>query len=446
MSNLKQRFEKLSVPQFLSAGFLSVILIGAILLMLPISSRSGQVTPFIDALFTAVSATCVTGQVIYNTAAHWSAFGQIVIISLIEIGGLGIMTIIVLLLLFLGKKLNLKERLLIHDSLNLSEDNDATVIVKYILKFALVTQALGALVLSTQLIPQFGLLKGVYYSIFHAISAFCNAGFDLFGDSLVSYTSNPVVMLTISFLIIFGGLGFIVWRDLLTYRKNKKLLLHTRVTLAMTLSLLVIGSVVFFLSERSNSFGDLPLHYQIMNSFFMAVTPRTAGFANVDYSQLVMGSLILTSMLMFIGGASGSTAGGIKVTTISTLFLYLKSQVKGERATINKRSIPNVAIRKSVTLLLISILLCALATLILSFTEVIPEGFGLEYIIVEVFSCFGTVGLTMGLTPNLSFIGKIILSLMMFMGRVGLLTVTMSFAQKNKPDTIVYPDGNIMIG
>lgn len=444
---MRQWIKNLSVPQYLSFGFLAVILTGATLLSLPIASRSGEWTPFIDTLFTATSATCVTGQVIYNTAAHWSLFGQLVIITLIEIGGLGIMTLIVLLFLFLGKKLNLKDRLLIHDALNLKESNDAIVIVKYVLKFALTVQLLGALVLSTQLIPQYGFVKGTYFSLFHAISAFCNAGFDLFGDSLISYTNNPVIILTIAFLIIFGGLGFIVWRDLLTYRQNKKLLIHTKLTVILTVSLLVGSTILFFIAEKGRgTFDDLGLFQQIVNSFFLAATPRTAGYANVDYATLSLASLLLTCMLMFIGGAPGSTAGGIKVTTVATLFLYLRGSLTGKLPTFGKRSISKDTVLKSFTLLMISIFLVGTVTIILTFTETIPDGFGLEYILVEVFSCFGTVGLTMGLTPHLSLIGKILLSIMMFMGRVGLLTVIMSFASRRKKDGIRYPDGHIMIG
>ncbi len=444
---MKAWTKKLSVLQYLSLGFLLVIYTGATLLSLPIASKSGEWTPFIDTLFTATSATCVTGQVIYNTAAHWSLFGQLVIITLIEIGGLGVMTLIVLLFLFLGKKLNLKDRLLIHDALNLDGDNDAIVIVKYVLKFALSVQLLGALILSTQLIPQYGMVKGTYFSLFHAISAFCNAGFDLFGDSLISYQTNPVIILTIAFLIIFGGLGFIVWRDVLTYRKNKKLLLHTKLTLVLTISLLLGSTMLFFFAERGRgTFDVLSLPLQLVNSFFLAATPRTAGYANVDYAMLSMASLLLTCILMFIGGAPGSTAGGIKVTTIATLFLYLKAELKGEIPIVGKRSISKDTVMKAILLLLISVTLVCTVMIILTFTETIPEGFGLEYIMVEVFSCFGTVGLTMGLTPNLSFIGKILLSMMMFMGRVGLLTVIMSFASRSKKEGIRYPDGQILIG
>lgn len=443
----KRSLKNLTIPQYLSLGFLLVILTGATLLSLPIASKSGQATPFIDALFTAVSATCVTGQVIYNTVEHWSHFGQIVIITMIEIGGLGVMTILVLLTLFLGKKLQLKDRLLIHESLNLKESNDASEIVKYVIKFSLSVQAIGALILSTQLIPQFGVLKGIYYSIFHAISAFCNAGFDLFGDSLMSYQNNPVIIMTIAGLIIFGGLGFIVWRDLFTYRKNKHLLLQTRLVLILTVILLVSGTVLYIITEyNTETFSGLSLGSMVMNSFFMSTTARTAGYANVNYATLSIATLFLTCILMFIGGASGSTAGGIKVTTIAVLFLYLRASIKGEHVVFKKRGITNEIVLKSITLLVISLLLIVVSTFILSITEVIPPGFGIEYILVEVFSCFGTVGLTMGLTPNLSVVGKLLLSLLMFMGRVGLLTVIMSFSHQRKTDGIRYPNGHIMIG
>lgn len=440
-------FHKLSIPQYLCIGFALVILTGGLLLSLPISSRSGEWTPFIDALFTATSATCVTGQIIYNTAAHWNLFGQIVIITLIEIGGLGVMTLLVLLTLFLGKKLQLRDRLKIHDALNLKESIDASTIVKYILKFALTVQVLGALILSTQLIPQFGLLKGMYFSLFHAISAFCNAGFDVFGDSVISYQNNPIILLTIAFLIIFGGLGFIVWRDLLNYRKNKRLMLQTKLTLIMTTLLLVGGTLYFMMSEANRStFMHLsPLHY-VFNTFFMSATARTAGYVNIDYATLSLASLFMTCILMFIGGAPGSTAGGLKVTTLATLVLYVKASIKNEDTTFAKRSISPMIIKKAATLFIISVSMIIGVSLILLITETIPPNHGIEYIFVEVFSCFATVGLTMGLTPHLTLIGKVLLIGLMFMGRVGLLTVILSFSNRNKRDDIHYPEGHILIG
>lgn len=445
--NLKRR--RLSIPHLLAVGFASVILIGTLLLMLPIASQSGTITPFIDALFTATSAVCVTGQVTLNTAAHWTYFGKTVIILLIEIGGLGFMSVIVLLSLFFGKKLNHYQRRTVADAINSDSVSDAQRLIRYIIKFSISVQMIGAMILSIDFIPRYGFLKGIYFSVFHAISAFCNAGFDLFGNSLEGFQTNPLVLLTIGGLIFFGGLGFIVWRDLLSYRKDKKLLLHTRITLVTTGSILVASFFLFWISEsRAGTFAHLGFLDHLSNTLFLAITPRTAGYANVNYALISPMGIFLTLILMFVGASSGSTGGGVKVTSVASVFLYLKAKFLGEDTHYRNRSIPKDKIVKSFMIIFFGILLVIGASMILMITEVIPAGFGMEYILMEVISCFGTVGLTMGLTPHLSLIGKLVLIVVMFAGRIGLLTFFMSVSghTQEKEETIKYPEGSILVG
>ena len=446
---MKKKKRRLSTPHFIAIGFASVILTGTLLLMLPFASQSGTITPFMDALFTATSAVCVTGQATLNTAAHWTYFGKTVIIILIEIGGLGFMSVIVLLSLFFGKKLNLAQRRTVAEAINSDSVSDAQKLIRYIIKFSVSIQLLGALILSIDFIPRFGFFKGIYFSLFHAISAFCNAGFDLFGNSLEGFQTNPLVLLTIAGLIFFGGLGFIVWRDILSYRYNRKLLLHTRITLLTTGSILVVSFILFWISEtKAGTFAHLGFIDHLTNTLFMAVTPRTAGYASVNYAMISPMGIFLTLILMYIGASSGSTGGGVKVTTVATVFIYLKARFVGHDPHFANRSIPKEKITRSFMILFFGALLIMSASMILMITETIPKGFGMEYILVEVFSCFGTVGLTMGLTPNLTMIGKAVLIVVMFAGRIGLLTFFLSVSghTNDKEDTIKYPEGSILIG
>lgn len=441
--------KRLSIPQQIASGFLACIFVGAILLSLPIASISGTSTNFLNALFTATSAVTVTGQTVVNTASYWSYFGKTVIIILIQIGGLGFMSIIVLIFVFMGKKLSLKQRQLISEAVNIDSLKDAQSLVRYIVKFSLIIQGIGASILSIDLIPRFGFLKGLYFSIFHSVSAFNNAGFDLFGDSLQSFTKNPLVILTISMLVIIGGLGFLVWRDVLHYRKTKKFLLHTRLTLITTGSILVGAFVLLFLTELGNgTFSHLSFPKQIMNTLFLAVTPRTAGFSNLNYQSVSAAGIFITLVLMFVGASSGSTGGGVKVTTIASVVLYVKAKLKNDEVNYHGRSIPNDKVSKSIVIIFIGLAMILIAVLLLSITETIPEGFGIEYILFEVISCFGTVGLTMGLTPHLTSIGKIILIVLMFAGRIGLLTFFISFGTRDKHGSprINYPEENIIVG
>ena len=429
------QFKNLSVPQTILLGFATVILLGTGLLMLPISQQPGVETTFVDALFTATSAVCVTGQITLNTLTHWSYFGKTVIISLIEIGGLGFMSLVVMGFALLGRKSSIKNDLVLLESLNIDSMAESKQLMFYVIRFALTTQGLGALLLSVDFIPRLGWAKGIYYSLFHSISAFCNAGFDLFGDSLIGFRDNAYVVLVIAFLIFSGSFGFIVWRDVLTYFKNKRLLLHTKVVLMMV-GIILISSILLiaFIGEQNPYFADLSVTDRIANYIFLAITPRTAGYTTVDYAQVGLPLVMITIILMFIGASSGSTGGGLKITTLFVLGLYFI------------RSIPTEYVRRALLLLIGSITLITVASLLLTITETIPEGFGLEYILMEVVSCFATVGLTMGLTPDLTTFGKLLLILVMFIGRVGILTFMWAFGDTKKESGIHLPEGKIMIG
>lgn len=445
MSKLTNNF---SIPQIIISTYASLILLGGILLSMPISSADGTWTSFIDALFTATSATAVTGQVTLNTAEHWNYFGKTVILLLIEIGGLGFMTIWVLLYSNVFKRqTNLRQRKVAAESLSISGGDSVQNTVGSILRFSFSVQFIGAFLLSFSFIPKYGTSKGLYFSVFHSISAFCNAGFDLFGNSLINFQNNPFVLLVIAALIMTGGLGFIVWVDVLNYRKNKKLQPYTKIVLITTISLWLVGTILFWINERSNgTFSHLPFGQQLANYFFLAVTPRTAGYANVDYAHLTHGSIFLTIMLMFIGASSGSTGGGIKVSTLAVILITIYRSVKHDGVKIFNRSISTETMRQSFFIFSSGLMIGVIATFILLLSETIPIGFGIEYILVEVFSVLGTVGLTMGLTPSLTFLGKVILILLMLIGRVGVMTFLWSLAGEKQDPRIKYPETHLLIG
>lgn len=446
MSNF---IKKLSIAQTIVLAYIFVITCGALLLWLPFSSASGEWTSFIDALFTATSATAVTGQVTLNTAAHWNYFGKTVIITLIEIGGLGFMTIwIIFYYYILKQRPNLRQRRLVSESLSLNNDGDKTQQkVGSIVRFALTIQLIGAILLSFVFIPEFGAAKGLYFSFFHSISAFCNAGFDLIGNSLINYQNNPFILLVIAGLIMSGGLGFIVWGDIIDYRKTRKISRYSKVVLTTTVTLWILGALLFWISEHKNgTFSHLSTGEQLANYFFLSVTPRTAGYANVDYANLSLSSLFLTTVFMFIGASSGSTGGGIKVTTLFVIILVIYRSVNYNHSNVLNRTISQDTVRRSFFIFSAGMLIASLATFILLNTETIPDGFGVEYILIEVFSCIGTVGLTMGLTPSLTVIGKIVLILLMLIGRVGVMTFLWSLTNEKHESGINYPEMNLLVG
>ncbi|MGL4108210.1 TrkH family potassium uptake protein [Clostridium sp. LP20] len=446
----KMRDHKLNGVQTLVIGFIMVIFIGAILLSLPISSVNGEPTRFLDSLFTSTSAVCVTGLVTVDTGTHWNYFGQTVIIILIEIGGLGFMSFTTFLAILLGKKITLRKRLVMQEAMNTFSIQGLVKMVKYVLGFTFSVQLFGALLISTQFITEYGVLKGIFFSVFHSISAFCNAGFDIIGNfnSLTGYSSNTVIMLTITILIIIGGLGFTVWMEIYSYNYKgiKKISVHTKIVLLVT-SVLVIGGTIFmFLLEYKNpeTLASMGIKDKVMNSLFAAVTPRTAGFNSISTDGMTNAGKFLTIILMFIGGSPGSTAGGLKTATVGLVVLTVISVIKGREDTeAFGRRFSKELIYKAFALLIIAMGLVIVVTMVLSITEPNESFIDLLY---EASSAFGTAGLTTGVTQRLSGVGKVIIMITMYCGRVGPLTVALAFANKRRKSGYKYPEGKILIG
>ena len=445
---------KMEPTQIMVIGFAIVILIGAILLSMPISTQNGESIGFLDALFTSTSAVCVTGLIAVDTSTYWSFFGQLIIITLIQIGGLGFMTVTTLFSLIIKKRINLKERLLIQESLNQIDLSGLVKLTRYILLTTFFIEGTGALLLSTVFIPQFGILNGIWYSIFHAISAFCNAGFDLMGvvsgpfSSLTYYVNNFTITITISLLIILGGIGFPIILDVIRNKKLSKLTIHSKVVLFSTIVLIAFGMLFILLLEYNNpnTLGKLGFGGKILASLFQSITIRTAGFNTIDLAAMRESSIFVMIILMFIGASPASTGGGIKTTTIATLILTVKSFIlEKQDIEVCKRWISETTVKKSLGIFLIGITIVVMGTLIISITD--PD-FSLLEVEFEVVSAIATVGLSIGGSPNLSVLGKIFIMLFMFMGRVGSLTIFMALASrgvKNNPP-IRYPEGKIIVG
>lgn len=450
---------KLKPAQTLVIGFALVILIGGLLLDLPVASQNGESVGFINAIFTATSAVCVTGLAVVDTGTHWTLFGKGVILVLIQIGGLGFMTLATMIFIVLGKKISLKERLVIQEALNQYSLAGLVRFSKYIVILTFIIEGLGALLLSFKFIPEFGWSTGIAYSIFHSVSAFCNAGFDLIGNGrgLTPYVSDPIVSLTICFLIIIGGIGFSVIVDFIDNKKMKKmkrvrkyrlLSFHTKVTLLITILLLGLGFFGFTIMEWNNpdTLGELTFMQKLLAGFFQSTTTRTAGFNTVDFSLMTNSAKLLTIILMYIGGSPASTAGGIKTTTLGIILFTIISVIKGKDETeVFKRKLPRDIVNRALVIAIIGVILIISATMILSITD---NQFNFMDVLFEVTSAFGTVGLTLGITPQLSVYGKLLIMFLMFAGRVGILTIAFALARqqhKNK-GSIKYPEGKILIG
>lgn len=440
--------KKLNEVQILAVGFVILIFIGATILTFPISSASGERTNFLDSLFTATSASCVTGLVTLDTGTHWSVFGQTIIMILIEIGGLGFMSFATFLAILLGKKITLKNRLIMQEAMNTFDIQGLVRMVKYVLMFTFTIQFFGALLLSSQLIPEFGIVKGLYFSVFHSISMFCNAGFDLFGNfnSLTAYYNNTVILLTISSLIVIGGLGFTVWLEIYNYKGSKRLSTHTKVVLLITTILIIGGAVAIFFLEYTNPETLAPMNFKdkVVNSIFASVTPRTAGANSISTSGMTTAGIFLTIILMFIGGSPGSTAGGLKTTTFGIILFTVISVVRGREDTeVFGKRFSKGLVYKAFSLLVIGMTLVIVVTMILTITE---PGESFVSLLYEATSAFGTVGLTTGVTQRLSGIGKFIIIVMMYLGRVGPLTVTLALISKQRKSKYKYPEGKVLIG
>lgn len=443
---------KFNPTQAIVFGFLAVILTGALLLSLPVSSRTHQWTPFIDALFTASSATCVTGLVVYDTYQYFSGFGQTVILLLIQIGGLGFMTMATLISLLLRRPISMRERVLQVQSLNLNDMTGIIRMTKHILAGTFIFEGTGALILTLRFFPDFGFPKCFEKGIFHAVSAFCNAGFDILGEkekfvSLTGYVSDVTVNIVIASLIVIGGLGFLVWEEIYTFRDIKKLSVYSKLVLTVTAILIAGGAVLLFIFEYGNpqTLGALSTKGKILAAFFQSVTPRTAGFNSINIAEMTDPSKALTIILMFIGGSSGSTAGGIKTATFALIVFAVITTARGRKEVVIKdRTVSNENTMRAITLAAIGLAMITTGAFIIS----AQGNFTFEQAFFECTSAFGTVGLTLGITPFLSVISKMVLILLMYFGRVGILTITFAIFVKmqNSDLNIKHPECRMIIG
>lgn len=449
-----KRSFKLSGWQLLAVGYLTVILCGSALLSLPSATADGTTT-YINALFVSTSATCVTGLVPYDTGTHWTFFGQIVILALIQTGGLGFMTFVSLAVSMFGKKMGLYGRKVLMLSAGGSDLASLRHMIKRIFLGTFLFEGIGAILLSIRFIPTFGTLYGLYFAIFHSVSAFCNAGFDILGAeygefaSLTYYAKDPLVVLTIAFLIIIGGLGFCVWSDIWdTKFRWKKFRLHTKMVLSVTASLLVVSTLLFVVFERNNvETADFTFGEKVLVAFFNATTTRTAGFNTVDMSGLSDSGYLLAVMLMFIGGSSASTAGGVKTNTMAVIVMGMFAAFRGKKdIEAGKRRIDHALLGQALAIFVSCLFLVIVATLAICAIEMDSVA-PFKAVLFETVSALGTVGLSMSLTTKLGSISKLILILLMYAGRVGILTLALAFGENRSVSNIRKPlDDTILVG
>lgn len=453
---LYQRFvekkqKHMNATQVIAVVFAMLILLGTGLLMLPIASRSGVSCGFRPALFTATSATCVTGLVLYDTFTQWSAFGQTVIICLIQIGGLGFMSIATMVVFLLRRKVGLKQRLVMAQALSLNDMEGVVRLQKWVIFGSFSIEAFGALILTLRFLPEYGFATALKWGAFHSISAFCNAGFDIFGcitpgASLMEFNRDPVVLLTLGALVIIGGLGFLVWQEVVTVRRLKKMSVYTKLVLVMTLSLLVLGTAAFAVLEWNNpaTIGNMGAGDKLLNSFFQSVTVRTAGFAAVDQALLTEAGKGVSIALMLVGGSSGSTAGGVKTVTMMVLLLFIWARARGKSSVcVYHRTIAQGHVMNAMTIVAIVIGLAVFGGVFISATS--PVGF--TDALYESVSALATVGLTAGVTGNLSIAAQILIIVFMYFGRVGVLTISLGFLMGTEAEErFQYAQTDVLIG
>ena len=448
---MRIRPKAVSPMKIIAVAFAVIILVGALLLTLPAASRSGVSCGFRSALFTATSATCVTGLVLYDTWTQWSGFGQTVILTLIEIGGLGFMSAATLFVFFLRRRIGLKQRLVMAQALSVTDIDGVVRLQKTVLAGSLTIEAAGALILLMRFWPEVGFRKALRWGIFHSVSAFCNAGFDIFGSiapgaSLMEFQSDPVVLLTLSVLVVVGGLGFLVWQEIVSKRSFGKLSVYARLVLLTTLAMLVVGWVLILFLEWNNpdTLGQMGWGDKLLNGLFQSVTLRTAGFASIDQAKLTEGGKAASMVLMLIGGSSGSTAGGLKTVTFIVLFLFMASRARG-RSTVRvfKRTIPQGQVLDAMTIAFMMIALAVFGGIFISATS--PVSF--TDALYEAVSALATVGLTAGVTGSLSLPAQVLIIIYMYFGRVGVLTISMGFLMGDRAEErFRYAETNLLIG
>ena len=449
---MKGKKKKISIWQTLALGYLAVIIIGSILLILPFATREGESTDYVGALFTATSATCVTGLTPYATGVHWTLYGQIIILLLIQLGGLGFMTFVSSIIMLLGRGMGIGSRRALMTSAGGEKFSDIRGLVKRILIGSAIFETLGTIVLCTRFVPDFGWGQGIYYAVFHSVSAFCNAGFDLLATegsaSLVMYATDPVVSLTICFLIIIGGLGFCVWGDVLNCRfRFKKFQLNTKVVLVTSGILVFVPTFMYLGFEWNNvSYEGYNFWQKLLLSFFNSVSPRTAGFFTTDPETLSDSGYILTVILMFIGGSSGSTAGGLKVGTFAVIVMGMLGVFRGVRdINIGKKRIEYSVLSQALAIFAACLMFIFIASLSICAIEH-SDAANFQTVLYECVSALGTVGLSMNLTPKLTVASLIILIILMYAGRVGILTLALALAKKHKDPDMRYPVDTLLIG
>ena len=441
----RHRYHRLNQVQYIALGFFFIILAGSLILTLPIASRSGEWTPFLDSMFTATSATCVTGLVVYDTFTHWNVFGQLVILLLIQIGGLGFITVGV----GFSMAFRLRQRDLLKESINAMEIGGIVKLSRKIFIGTALCEGAGAVLLATRFIPEFGLVKGIYYSIFHAISAFCNAGFDLMGgqqpySSFTAYATDPVINIALMLLIVVGGLGFVVWSDVVSKRFHwKNYCLHTKMVISVTLILIFGGALLLFVFEQGGTIKGMSTGDQILTSLFGSVTARTAGFNTVDTGALQPESKLLTIALMFIGGSPGSTAGGVKTTTIAVILIYVISNLRGESGcNVFHRRIGDEVIKRASMVFCLNLFLGLISVTIILATS----NLHMSDVLFEVYSAISTVGMTTGITRDLNVVGRIAIMILMYCGRIGSMTFALSLVAKPEAKGLSLPEEKITIG
>jgi trk system potassium uptake protein TrkH len=442
---------RINTTQTIAVVFLLIIALGTALLMLPIASRSGVSCGLRPALFTATSATCVTGLVLYDTYTQWSGFGQTVIICLIQIGGLGFMSIAATVVFMLRRKVGLKQRMVMAQALSLNDMDGAVRLQKWVLIGSLCVEATGALILTLHFLPEYGFPTALKWGVFHAISAFCNAGFDIFGcitpgASLIEFNSDPVVLLTLGSLVVIGGLGFLVWEEVALFAKRRKLSVYAKLVLVTTAVLLVVGTVAFAALEWNNpgTIGNMSVGDKLLNSFFQSVTLRTAGFVSVDQGALTDAGKGVAIVLMLVGGSSGSTAGGIKTVTAVVLLLFVWARARGKSSVcVFRRTIAQSHVMNAMTITAILVGLSVLGTVFICATSPVRFIDGLY----EAASALATVGLTTGVTTSLSVAAQILIIIYMYFGRVGVLTLSLGFLMGNEAEErFQYAQTDVLIG
>lgn len=440
--------KKINPARRIAVGFALLIIIGAALLMLPVSSRTGESTPFLTALFTSASATCVTGLSLVNVGGYFNVLGQAIILILIQVGGLGFMSVLCFVFLVSNRQIGLRNRILIAQSMGADSLEGVVKLVKHVLYIASSVELIGAVFLSVRFIPKYGALKGIWFSIFHSVSAFCNAGFDIIGDgqSMFSYRFDPLVIITLALLIIIGGLGFIVWEDIINKKSFKRLSTYSKIVLISTVLCIVIGAALYLLFEYNNpeTIGMDSVGEKILMTFFQSVTTRTAGFDALKQSGLTPLSKVWGILLMMIGGASGSTAGGVKIGTFALVLLTLYAVLRGKTdVVILGRRIGHKAILHAMSLLVLWFLLTLTGAMLIAFAD----GHSVLYSMYETASAYSTVGLSVGISENASVFTKILLIIYMFLGRVGIMTISVLFMiHSGREKDIKYPEGRFIIG